>query len=117
MLIAHTCDAIILSTFHSIGVDNRAMKMWYLTYQDFLSMPVLKSHVYLMPSLPEIEEAKFNVMHTTFAIIHTFTELNKNELNEGQKSFAILFERFFKEDLQVCTCTKLILHVLKFLRV
>ena len=46
-------------------------------------------------------EAKLNVMEATFLVLQSNPSLNKDALDEGLHTFQTLFNRYFKEDMQV----------------
>ena len=80
--------------------------MWYQTYQGVMSMPALRSHLYVTP-LPRNEEAKFNAMHATYALIHIYPEIDEDVLVKGHNLFATLLQRYFKTNLQVLSHVRL----------
>ena len=79
-----------------IEIKSKMLEKWYRTYHSVMSMPALKSHLY-MSSLSENEEAKFNVMHTTFALMHTYHQLDKDALDKGSSLFTILLDKYFND--------------------
>ena len=81
-------------------MDNNTLKMWYQTYKSVLSVAALRSSIYAT-SIPYTEQAKFNLMHTTFALMHIYPMVNNEVLIKGNTLFNNLLEKYFKSDLQV----------------
>ena len=90
--------------FNSTGDNNNLLKIWYTTYQSVMSMPALRSHLYIT-QFSENEEAKFNTMHATYALIHIYHKMDKDVLVKGCSLFAVLLNRFFEDKLQVYNIT------------
>ena len=76
-----------------------------------MTVTVLKHYIYLSLSMPEaagtvgldfnLLEAKLNVMQATFLVLESSPSLNQDVLDEGLLTFQTLFNRYFKEGVQV----------------
>ena len=75
-----------------------------------MSMPALKSHLYVT-SIPANEEAMFNIMHSTFIMIHIHQTPDENILIKGGQVFTTLLSKYFKTNLKVCVYVLIILSV------
>ena len=76
------------------------LKMWHNTYLAVISMLALKAHLHSQP-LPNVELAKFNVMHTTFITAYIHPTCSQTALLRASQVFTALLSRHFKRNLQV----------------
>ena len=76
------------------------LRVWHNTYLAVTSMPALKAHLYSNP-LPKIEQAKFNVMHTTFTMAYIHPTCSQKALLRASQVFTTMFEHHFQSKLQV----------------
>ena len=77
--------------------------IWYQTYLRVMSMPALKSHLYVTSISPK-EEAMFNIMHCTFVMIHIHQTPDDGALIKGSQVFTTLLQTYFETNLKVCSC-------------
>ena len=94
--------AHIIHTIY-IGINIEILRIWYQTYLQVMSMPALKSCLYEMP-IPLDEEAKFNIMHCTFVMIHIHQTPDDDVLIKGSQVFATLLQTYLETNLNVCVC-------------
>ena len=67
-------------------------------------MQALRVHLYMIPVAPT-EEAKFNIMHTTFLAAQIYPALTQEVLIHAGQVFTTLFCRYFEHFLKVRTDT------------
>ena len=76
------------------------MLQWFRTYQQVMSFSALRSRLY-MTNFPDVEEAKFNAIHSTFVLMHIYPHVNEDVLSKGCSLFTMFLEKYFTEDLKV----------------
>ena len=80
------------------------LRMWHTTYLAVSSMLKLKAHLYSQP-LPNIEQAKFNVMHTTFTVAYIHPTCTNEALLRAGQVFTTMFSDHFHSCVKVHTKT------------
>ena len=65
-----------------------------------MTMSALKVHLYSIP-LPPDEQAKFNIMHSTYLLINTSNEITDDALISSTHCFTSLLSKHFTKDLKV----------------
>ena len=78
------------------------LRVWHNTYLAVTSMPAFKDHLYSQ-SLPNIEQAKFNVMHTTFIMAYIHPTCSQKALLRASQVFTAMFKHHFQSNLEVGT--------------
>ena len=68
--------------------------MWHNTYLSVTSILALKAHLYSQ-ELPDLEQAKFNVMHTTFIMNYIHNSTSDESVFKASQVFDSLFSRHF----------------------
>lgn len=73
-----------------------------------MTLPTLKQFIYfsLAPESPAggcgLMEAVMSVMQATYLTLQTTPALDRDGLAKGQKTFQVLFTRYFNESRKVC---------------
>ena len=97
--------SLVLSTITTVtnitpGSTLYLLRVWYNSYLAVTSMPALKAHLYSNP-LPKIEQAKFNVMHTTFIMAYIHPTCSQKALLRASQVFTAMFKHHFQSNLEV----------------
>ena len=112
-----TCHCEVhIGSFSSIIINITAvssfdlLRVWYNTYLAVTSMPAFKHHLLSDPLL-DIEQAKFNVMHTTFIMVYIHSTCSQKALLRASQVFTAMFKHHFQSNLEVgSTHTQLNTH-------
>ena len=102
-----TCHCEVhIGSFSSIIINITAvssfdlLRVWYNTYLAVTSMPAFKRHIYSSPLL-DIEQTKFNVMHTTFIMVYIHPTCSQKALSRASQVFTAMFKHHFQSNLEV----------------
>lgn len=82
------------------GFNPEVLLDWYQAYLQIMTMTALKTHLYTTP-LPLKEEAKFNIMHSTYLVMYSSSQPSEEAMYKAIQVVMSLLSKYFRTDLKV----------------